>query len=307
MNLIYNGVDITENVMIQKCWHEMYAQGRSDILTIRMNDEEGLWDKWNPQPGDEIEVREGNVRTGIMFFQSKVPRGSSIEIVATSVPVSADNKRSKAWQDVHLLQIGREISAIHELEFESYGVENEMYTYILQKSESDFSFLNRLCILEGCAFLIYNKKLVLYSIEYMQNQETAERILLDSTAKYRMFNNEAHAYGSCELIKGDYEASFSEENGSNKVYIPAFEFFVSDNTEALRFAKNLLNYANRMIYEGFFYTDTIFTEYMPGNILEIEVERSGSWNGKVFISKVRNDYVAGRSKVFFWKIKEGET
>ena len=48
MNLIYNGVDITENVMIQKCWHEMYAQGRSDILTIRMNDEEGLWDKWNP-------------------------------------------------------------------------------------------------------------------------------------------------------------------------------------------------------------------------------------------------------------------
>lgn len=304
MNLIYNGVDILENVLIQKCWHEMYAQGRSDILTIRLDDEDGLWDKWNPQPGDELEVREGSIRSGTMFFQNKTPRGRSIEIVATSVPVSADNKHSKAWQDVHLLQIGKEIAELHELEFESYGVENQLYPYILQKSEGDFVFLNRLCILEGCAFLVYNKKLVLYGIEYMKEQDAAETVLLDASAKFRVLDDSANLYGSCKITKGDYEATYSGENGSEKVYIPDFDFSISDSTEALRFAKNLLNYANRNAYAGYFYADTIFTEYMPGNALDIQIDRAASWNGKIFVTKVRNDYVAGRSKVFFQKIKE---
>ena len=42
MKLYYEGVDIAENVSLNRCEHETFAEGRSDQLLLRFNDAAGL-------------------------------------------------------------------------------------------------------------------------------------------------------------------------------------------------------------------------------------------------------------------------
>ncbi|MDY3011433.1 MAG: hypothetical protein SOR93_09320 [Clostridiales Family XIII bacterium] len=303
MILEYKGVEITESVSIYRCWHDMFAQDKADMLTIMFDDIESLWDNWNPQSGDEIVVKNDEISTGTMYVHKKTMRGRFYTLIAASAPLSSNVNRSKAWQDVRLLQIGNEIAEIHNLDFKSFGVENVLYSYILQKNEPDFTFLNRICALEGCAFLIYDKALILYSIEYMENMESADEILLDEQSKYQLFDTSGLRYGTCKIVKGKYRGAYDAQNGSNKLLIPNMQFDVSSATDAIRFAKNLLIRENNSIHDGFFYTGNIYPAYTPGAVLDMQIARIPSWDGRMLITAIRNDYIADKSKVFFRKIE----
>lgn len=306
MIIKYNDVDITDSVSVYRCWHEMYAQDKTDLLTIMFDDIDGLWDSWNPQAGDEILINNDELSTGTMYLHKKMMRGRYYTLIASAAPLSFAINRSKAWQDVRLLQIGQEIAAIHDLDFKSYGVENVLYSYVLQKNEPDFTFLNRVCALEGCAFLIYDKSLIMYSVEYMENMKPVDEILLDEQAQYQLFDTTGSRYGACKIVKGKHKGAYEIQNGSNRLLIPSTQFDVSSSTDAIRFAKNLLVRANSTVHDGYFYTGSIYPAYSPGAVLDMQIERVPSWDGHMFITSIRNDYIADRSKVFFRKIMEAQ-
>ena len=300
----YKGVDITSDISINQCYHDMYAEGQSDTLHIRFNDTENLWDTWQPQTGDEIAVEYGSITTGKMFVDSASPENGLYTIIATSVPPTAKEPKSKAWQKVGIIQIAEEIAGHHALSFKSYGVENILYDYILQTNESDFSFLNRVCALEGCAFLVFDGALVIYNQTYMESMETSKTIELSMDSDYLYQDNKARQYGSCLIEKGLYKGKFEANNGCTRQFIPNINFTISNQAEADRFAKNLLRNANKNALSGFI-RGRVMPEYAAASTAKIENSRAPSWDGNIFLTHVRNDYAKGKSKIFFRKPLDG--
>lgn len=304
MILEYNGTDITGSVTVKSVNHELHAAGRPDTLRIDFDNEESRWDEWSPTTGDQIKATEGDITTGNMYLHDKSMRRHVYSILAAAAPVTAMEKRSKAWQDVHFLQVAKEIADRHGLTLSTHGVENVLYQYILQKQQDDFSFLHQISALERCAFLMYDNQLVLYSVPHMEEQEAAERIGLGEGSQYRLFDYSRDRYGNCEITKGSYRGVYREENGSDRTLYPDVPFSAGSTTDAIRFAKNLLKSKNAEMMQGYFYTDTISPQYVPAAILNATFTEYPSWTGRLFITKVRNDYVAGKSKVFFYRIPE---
>ncbi|NLH01186.1 MAG: phage late control D family protein [Clostridiales bacterium] len=303
IKVIYKGVDITKDVSINRCWHDMYASGRSDTLNIRFIDALKLWDKWQPQIGDEIRVDYGTIGTGKMFITEAMPKNGLFTISAQSAPASAFEVRNKAWQKVKLSQLGSEIAERNGLSFKSYGVTDRLYSYILQ-SESDFSFLYKRCELEGCAFLVFDGTLVIYSEPYMESSNPTETLYVSSDADFEYSDNRSRLYGSCEIESGKYSGTFDAGNGSARVLRPSFTENIGSNEEAKRYAQNILRAVNKSGIRGIVWS-RIMPSYAACSTVKLSNDRAPSWDGTVFIDHVRNDYAEGKSKIFFRRPLEG--
>lgn len=304
MQITYNGVDITDSVSVNRCYHDMFAGGRSDTLTLRANDTEHLWDLWGPAAGDEIKVDYGTISTGTMFLSSVRSRNGFFDLVAQSAPPSGFVRQRKAWQQVRLLQIGAEIAARNGLEFISYGVTDRLYSYILQDNEGDFAFLGKRAMLESCAFQVYDKRLVMYSEPFLEAVEPTEPLWIPDDGDYEYRPRQADLYGSCIVASGQYSGAFTVENGSSRVYRPDVPGWVGSSAEADRFAQGLLRSVNKGCMSGFARVP-VLTGYAAGSTVALDNPRAPSWDGPVFLDHIRNDYSTGRSKVFFRRILEG--
>ena len=304
IQITYNGVDITGDVSINRCYHDMYAAGQSDTLRLRVNDTKHLWDAWWSDDGDEIRIDYGTISTGIMFVSKAVPQNGVYDIMAQSAPKSGYEPQYKAWQNVRFLQIGEEIAKRNGLEFSSYGVTDHLYSYILQDGVGDFAFLHRRAMLESCAFLVYDKRLILYSEPYMESIAPTQVLAVTSDGDYKYNGRRSDLYGSCVVENGLYAGSFAVDNGSARLYRPKMSGGAGSVAEADRFAAGFLRAVNKGCYGGFV-RSRIMPGYAAASTLELSNARAPSWNGTIFLDHIRNDYGRGESKVFFRKPLEG--
>ena len=115
---------------------------------------------------------------------------------------------------------------------------------------------------------------------------------------YEYTDRRAELYGSCIITGGEYSGEFDAGNGVGRVLRPETPPNISSNAEAARYAKNLLRAANRAAVP-----DSSGRAFLPGyaaaSTVTLENARAPSWDGPVFLDHVRNDYGAGKSKIFF--------
>lgn len=305
MNLYYNGTDIYNDVSVNYCVHEMFAEKQADTLVIRFNDTKGIWSKWNPADGDVIRFTEGASDTGKMFIHSMKPENGLFTIRAMSMPKSGTTKKSKSWEGVRFLQLANEIAGNHGLTFENYDCEDQVYPYLKQENETDFALFSRLCTLEGCQMLIYDGKLLAYKEQYIESQTPAGTLEVDENGNFTYNDDRASCYGSCEISSGSYSGKFEAPGATNTAVLrPDKAIPVTSNAEAARFAKGLLRNVNKYGHTGQF-SKELLTGYAAASLLKLSTKKASAWDGTVFVYKVRHDFVGNKSTLYFREPLEG--
>ena len=305
MKFFYNGTDIYNDVSVNYCVHEMFAEKQADTLVIRFNDTKGVWSKWNPADGDVIRFQEGASDTGKMFIHSMKSENGFFTIRAMSMPKSGSTKRSKSWEGVRFLQLGKEIAKNHGLTFQNFGCSDQVYKYLRQNNETDFALFSRICTLEGCQMLIYDGKLIAYNERYIEGQTPAGSLEVEENGIFVYQDNRSRRYGSCEVAGGSYSGLFKAPNvKSTTVLRPDQPIQVNSNSEAARFARGLLRNANKYGRTGQF-SKSLLTGYAAASLLRLKTKKASAWDGIVFVYKVRHDFVGNKSTVYFRELLEG--
>lgn len=304
LKIYYNGIDIYNEVSLNYCVHEMYAEKQADTLVLRFNDVNGDWSKWQPALGDIIRFVEKSSDTGKMFIHSMKPENGLFTIRAMSMPLSGKNRTSKSWDGVRFFQLGTEIAKKHDLTFKTYGCENHVYPYIMQNHESDFAFFSRLCTLEGYQMLVYDGALIVYTDDYIEKQTQIDSIEVDENGNFAYLDDYSKIFGTCEISSGSFNGKFVADSENKSILIPDFPVFVTSNAEATRFAKGLLRNTNKYGKIGKF-SKSLLTGYAAASIVNLKTQKASMWNGNVFVYKVRHDFVGNKTTIYFRSLLEG--
>ncbi len=300
LKVFYNQKEITDSISVNSCIHDMYACSTADTLTLTFNDIKRLWDGWKAQKEDVISVVYGLAKTGAMFINSVEPENGLMTIRASSIPPTAKNKHNKSWENVKLLQLAKEIADRNNLSFKNYGVTDRLYSYVRQENLSDFEFLQKRCELESLAFVVYDKTLVLYSEEYLEKQSPAKTIQIEADTDFTYTDNGQKGYGKINVRNGDITGTYTSKNGLSKAKDIVISTFISGQDEANRFAQGILRQENKNLASGIF-KDAIMQEFSAGSIIDLKTIGANSWNGNVFVSHLRQDYINLKTKMFFRK------
>ena len=300
LKIFYNGVEITKDISINSCIHDMFACSTADTLILKFNDINKVWDNWKPQNEDIISIVCGVAKSGAMYIDSVIPENGLMTLRASSIPPTAKTINNKSWENIKLLQLAKEIADRHGLGFESYGVEDRLYSYVRQDNKPDFEFLQQRCELESLAFLVYDKKLVLYSEEYLEKQTPVKTITVDTDKDFTYTNNAQKGYGKITIKNGDLTGTYKSSNKLSKVKDIVISTYISGQEEADRFAKGILRQENKNLVTGVF-KDAIMREFSAGSIAKLKTTGAYTWDGNAFISHIRQDYVKSTSKIFFRK------
>lgn len=301
MEIIYQGKDIYPDISVKACEHEMHAESQADSLVLRFNDTSHQWDSWSVEQESTIEVIEGAARTGKMYIYDVKPENGVYTLKAFSIPPTSKNRTSKSWEMVYFRQLCKEIADRHGLDYEEHGVTDRLYLYVVQNNEPDFVFLDKRCKLEGCSFLVFDGKLVVYGEREIEATSPQMLLQLNTDAKFTYSDNTAKSYKSAEIVNGTRTGTYSAatQSGSRVLHKNITTPMYSDG-EAARFAQNLLRLENKNQQTGTIDWD-IQRDLAPGSMLQLKTFGVKSWDGYAFVYRIRHDYMAEKSKIFVRK------
>lgn len=305
MKLIYEGIDITKSVAINRCEHETFAENCADRVSVRFSDAAGKWSGWKPGNGDTIRIIEGTADTGIMYVSEFTAENGLFTIHASALPESCGETADRSWEDVRLFQIGRDIAQRHGLTFKAYDINDQIYPFIRQEGKTDVGFLNALCRAEGYALIVYNGQLIVYDEHARESTAATAEIVVGSDGRFEYSDRSAQTYGAIALVSGSHRGAFNDPNPRTKrVLRMQSPIACASSAEAQRYARGLLRQANKNALTGSF-RQRLMQGYAAASVLNLRTTKVSGWDGKIFITKTRSDYVRGEIKIFFRKPLEG--
>jgi len=301
LRVIYNGVDITNDIAVTSCEHTMNAEGAPDTVEVKFTDNEHLWDSWKPSKNDTIQVKDGIANTGKMFVEDVNPSNGYMSIRGSSIPTTMRDvikENNKSWEGVTFLQLFTEVAGRHGLAVRAEDIDNKTYGYIKQENISDLEFLTERCDLEGYSFLVYDGSLVVYSPDKIEAQQPVKVVNVPSGADYTYSDDSLSAYGKCEIDNGSYIGKADAGNNVEKTMRKILKCFIDTQADANNGAKNILKKANRGLKTGRLKTD-IMKDIAAASIATLKTSDAATQNGPIFYEKIVQDYVNKKTMHYF--------
>lgn len=281
--VIYNGVNIVNEVNIKSVLIDDDCGEKLDSLKVTFNDAQSLWTKYKPHQNDTIEVKQDGYSTGTMYIDNINPVDSTMVLQALPIKSKAKTKKSGAWENITLPVLCSQKAYENGLEFSGISVDVYICPRVDQQNVSDLKFISQRCNLEGALMKIHNNKMTVYNQKEFEQAEAVKVISADYMRNKNFKYNNKNCCSSYTLSCGNLSVTAIDENAVDCKGITRQDIQFYSIAEGERFAKNLLYNQNKNAVSGSFETDLDMT-LAAGNV--IEVTDKGMFDGKYFINHV---------------------
>ena len=292
IRMIYEGKDITRDVVITKCVHRDVSRGKCDMLELEL-DHAATWYKWDPQRDETIEISCGGYSTGKLYLNTIKPEQRHFRILATALPSGSRQKKYDSFEQKTLMEIGARCAAECGLGFQTYGISGGLeYPYLLRAMEGSAEFLSRLAAMEGAALKIVNGACKLIGIQWAQALPRCA--LLHITTKQQ---NCVHCYtehgkfGGIRVVSPFAQASAADATARGYIQTRA-DLPVRDSAQAGRWARGLLISHNREA-DMLTLTDAAYNPALTA-MAHVTVDGDTDAKGEWLIDEVEHDFFNGR-------------
>ena len=292
MEILYQGVDITDMVQVKACTSRDTSDNRCDSLDIEFENASG-WYNWEPNEDDQIIVSYNGYDTGIMYLNAVLPADGTFRIIATSLPSTARTKACQSFTGKTIEEIMRICAMSCGMGFEIYGINaGTVIPYIQRENEGCAAFLHRLLKMEGAALKCVNGKFVAIGYDYAQSLDVYQTIEVTADQPGIEYKRNAQSLYSL-TVKTPYaqatavDLSVPTERGNKTIYSPA-----RDNIQAGRWARALLYHENSKSESL-----TIESAFNPGftAMTRIDVEGATDAAGEWLVKECCHDFFNLRS------------
>lgn len=317
LEVLYNNQNITTEIQdfIDSLTFTDTLSGQADDISISLGDRERRWsNKWRPYKGASLQVsllisehwwEVGKVARKLGYFEidelSMNGPPTKISVKGTSIPESTSlkgEKKSKAWEKTNLKKIAEEIAKKNKLSLHFSVKENPAYDRTDQDSQTDISFLQKLCMDAGLSLKIVNKSIVILDETQLEAGEAVTTIFRtdDRIKDYSARDTLGTMYKSCKVTYTDPKTkktlsyTFTPKNPPPTTRVLKVNEQVKSKKEAVELAKNSLRNANKEA--------TIFSIRLAGFLPVyagqcINLKGFGAFDGKYLITSIGGSLGSG--------------
>lgn len=303
--VLINGKDITQDITpyLSAISFTDNLSGESDTAQLDLEDKERLWiADWFPKRGDTAQIKLLRQNWGLddtldlgtfeidEISNSYPPHKCQIKLnsIANNTNLRSVNK-SRSWEKVKLSKIALDIATESGLELFYDTAEDPTIDRAEQKEQSCLAFLTKLCVDNGLALKVNDKKIIIFDEEKYEAQEP---VISFSYGDERIKSFSATAtisqiYSACHVVyrhgkkSEKIEHTFSDNSKQTGMTLEVNKK-VESKAEAEKLAKKSLREKNkdevkvRLEVIGSF-------ELLAGNT--IRLEGHGFYSGKYIIEK----------------------
>lgn len=294
MQIIYQGVDITDAVDIVSCIYNDRSGASCDSLDIEFDNLKS-WHRWKPEENDEIIISHNGISTGKMYLNTVLPTDGRYRIFATSLPSNAKKKKTASYIDRTLENIVRECA--HECGFGARfsGVNTETaIQYIERLDETPAAFCERILKLEGAKLKAADGNFCAIDLQYAENRRPAMGYEMESDQE-----GVDYARGGARLSRITVKTPFCEASAVDTEAADGPAMMINglparEVTQAARWARNLLIDNNRRA-EAL----SIESELNKGfyALSKLKIESSTELDGEWMAEEAQHDLINLRSRV----------
>lgn len=299
LQVFVNDKDVTKSIALNAGVYEMHAEGQANALTLTFADTKDQWQHWKPSgEKDTVKVIDGSLNTGKMFIDKIEPIDGKYRLIAYSVPKKMWTKRSETYTKISLQQLATRIAKRHGIEAKTYDVPEVPCAYAQQRSESDLAFLQRQCERAGCAFLIFDGDLCVYSQAKIEGREPSKTLTPDFEAEVKTHTDSQASYSSVEITNGNLTGKASDSGvNTGKVYRARVNEAWANQADANKAAAAQLRALNKGT-QGVEVDMPIQRQLRAGSVVRLICK---GYSGSAFVYRARHNLGEKRSHLWLRK------